>query len=76
MQGYWTSFIRSYDPNTYRVEGSPRWEAWTAGADADAGTGVGKEGDAEGWQRMLFDTQRTTEMEVVDEGLRGRCEYL
>ncbi|RDW81781.1 putative triacylglycerol lipase [Aspergillus mulundensis] len=29
MQGYWTSFIRSYDPNTYRYQGSPRWEEWS-----------------------------------------------
>ena len=29
VQGYWTSFIRSYDPNTHRKAASPRWEAWT-----------------------------------------------
>ncbi|KAL4977824.1 Alpha/Beta hydrolase protein [Aspergillus desertorum] len=28
MQGYWTSFIRSFDPNTHRHRGSPRWETW------------------------------------------------
>jgi carboxylesterase type B len=28
MQGYWTSFIRSHDPNTYRLPGSPLWEGW------------------------------------------------
>lgn len=28
VQGYWTSFVRSYDPNIYRVEGSPKWETW------------------------------------------------
>ena len=27
-QGYWTSFIRSYDPNKYRAEGAPVWEAF------------------------------------------------
>ncbi|THH03903.1 hypothetical protein EW145_g5916 [Phellinidium pouzarii] len=26
MQGYWTSFIRSFDPNKYRAPGSPVWE--------------------------------------------------
>ncbi|KAI4148808.1 MAG: hypothetical protein LQ340_004926 [Diploschistes diacapsis] len=28
MQGYWTSFIRSFNPNTYRAPGSPRWVHW------------------------------------------------
>ncbi|EME44433.1 hypothetical protein DOTSEDRAFT_53535 [Dothistroma septosporum NZE10] len=26
VQGYWASFIRSFNPNTYRVEGTPEWE--------------------------------------------------
>ena len=26
MQGYWTSFARSLDPNTFRAEGTPEWE--------------------------------------------------
>ncbi|KAH8119021.1 Alpha/Beta hydrolase protein [Phellopilus nigrolimitatus] len=25
MQGYWTSFIRTFDPNTFRASGSPEW---------------------------------------------------
>ncbi|KAH8119019.1 triacylglycerol lipase [Phellopilus nigrolimitatus] len=25
MQGYWTSFIRTFDPNTYRAPGTPEW---------------------------------------------------
>ncbi|EJU04788.1 triacylglycerol lipase [Dacryopinax primogenitus] len=29
MQAYWTSFIRSYDPNTYRLPGTPEWGQWT-----------------------------------------------
>jgi carboxylesterase type B len=28
MQRYWTSFIRSYNPNTYRAAGSPEWQPW------------------------------------------------
>jgi carboxylesterase type B len=31
MQGYWASFIRAYDPNTYRAEGAPEWAPWDAG---------------------------------------------
>ncbi|MCJ1397620.1 hypothetical protein MMC11_000816 [Xylographa trunciseda] len=46
MQGYWTSFIRSFDPDTHRAEGSPEWEQWGAGrrlrlvADGSAMEGV------------------------------------
>jgi carboxylesterase type B len=40
IQGYWTSFIRALDPNTYRAEGTPRWEEWTSG----------------GMERLLFNT--------------------
>lgn len=28
MQGYWTSFIRSFNPNTHRARGSPEWNTW------------------------------------------------
>lgn len=28
IQGYWQSFIRSFDPNLYRAKGSPVWELW------------------------------------------------
>jgi cholinesterase len=30
MQGYWTSFIRTYDPNTHRANGAPEWRPFTA----------------------------------------------
>ena len=30
MQGYWTSFIRTYNPNTFRAPGTPRWLPWSA----------------------------------------------
>ena len=43
VQGYWTSFIRSFDPNVYRAPGTPTWEQWT---------GVGT-------QRLLFQTNNT-----------------
>lgn len=29
IQGYWASFIRSYDPNKHRFKGAPVWEEWT-----------------------------------------------
>ena len=44
MQGYWTSFIRSFDPNTYRHPGTPVWGKWVAG----------------GWQRIRLEATTTT----------------
>ena len=29
VQGYWTSFIKNYNPNANRVAGSPTWGMWT-----------------------------------------------
>ena len=31
VQGYWTSFVKSFDPNPYRAEGMPEWEEWGVG---------------------------------------------
>ena len=31
MQGYWSSFIRSFDPNKYRSKGAPEWKTWGHG---------------------------------------------
>ncbi|KAE8334858.1 hypothetical protein BDV24DRAFT_169772 [Aspergillus arachidicola] len=28
MQGYWTSFIKTFDPNPHRYPGSPQWNTW------------------------------------------------
>ena len=66
IQGYWTSFIRSYNPNTYRVSGSAEWKVW-------GGDGLPEKGIEE---RLLFDTGGRTGMERIDQGLKGRCEYL
>lgn len=60
-QAYWTSFVRSYDPNTFRLEGSPRWEEWGTGESA--------------FQRLKFETN-VTAMETVDAAQRERCAYL
>ncbi|KAI9371926.1 Alpha/Beta hydrolase protein [Aspergillus egyptiacus] len=62
MQGYWTSFIRSFDPNTYRYPGTPRWETW------GEGSGIG--GD------RLFIRTGETRMESVPADQRERCQYL
>lgn len=43
IQAYFTSFIRTYDPNAYRLPGSPEWGQWTV---------YGKE-------RLMFQTNAT-----------------
>ncbi|KAJ9631956.1 hypothetical protein H2203_000357 [Taxawa tesnikishii (nom. ined.)] len=59
VQGYWTSFIRSFNPNTYRLAGTPEWEEWTQNNE---------------YRRMMFQTNNT-KMETVDAGLQSRCAY-
>ncbi|KAL9618080.1 MAG: hypothetical protein Q9160_007150 [Pyrenula sp. 1 TL-2023] len=51
IQGYWTSFIRSYNPNTYRLAGSPEWQEWSV----------------DGKQRLLFLTNGTSMESVPED---------
>lgn len=60
VQAYWTSFIRTFDPNAHRLDGAAEWQTWN-------GTGQ---------RRLLFQTGGNTEMEVVSEESRRRCKYL
>ncbi|KAK3112677.1 hypothetical protein LTR53_010795 [Teratosphaeriaceae sp. CCFEE 6253] len=60
IQGYWTSFIRCYDPNTHRLPGTPVWEAWTSDNE---------------FQRLRFQTN-ATQMEAVPADQQARCAYL
>lgn len=50
-QAYWTSFIRSFNPNTHRLPGTPEWGAWTL----------------DGYQRLLFQTNATAMETVPDD---------
>ncbi|KAJ6121794.1 Carboxylesterase type B [Penicillium capsulatum] len=61
VQGYWTSFIRSLDPNKHRDSSSPEWETWGTGKDA--------------YKRIYIRTNQT-KMEHVPQDQRDRCEYL
>lgn len=61
MQGYWSSFITSLDPNTKRLPSSPKWETWGQGGN--------------GYQRIFIRTDETR-METVPHGQRNRCKYL
>lgn len=66
VQGYWSSFIRSLDPNKHRAQGVPEWQTWNA-SKADA--------DAEGFRELFIKTGRT-KTKVVDSYLREVCAYL
>ena len=61
MQGYWTSFIVSLDPNTRRLESSPEWQTWGQGDNA---------------YRRIFIHTGETRMESVSQEQRVRCQYL
>lgn len=60
VQGYWTSFVRSLNPNTHRVPGSPVWEQWTS---------------ENRFRRLMFQTNNT-KMETVPTDQQQRCSYL
>lgn len=62
IQAYWTSFIRSLDPNTHRAPGSARWGSYYSVSGVP--------------QRLVFQNDGITQMEDVDSGLRSRCAYL
>jgi len=59
-QGYWTSFVRSHDPNKYRAPGLPEWEQWTS---------------QNSFRRLMFETGNT-KMETVPHDQQERCKYL
>ena len=59
MQGYWTSFVRTMNPNYRRAPGTPIWEPFASGT---------------GDQRILFMTN-STRMEVISTDQKTRCGY-
>lgn len=59
---YWSSFIRTGDPNAQKVASAPTWNPITAGQDV---------------QRLHFvNAVADNAMEVLDSGLAERCDYL
>ncbi|KAL8806816.1 MAG: hypothetical protein Q9182_001076 [Xanthomendoza sp. 2 TL-2023] len=68
LQGYWTSFIRDLDPNTYRLPGTPTWEQWGT-ADFNDRASLGR-------RRIVFQNQagKKTEMEEVSGKQWERCQ--
>ncbi|TGO25379.1 hypothetical protein BPAE_0081g00120 [Botrytis paeoniae] len=67
IQAYWTSFIRSKDPNTYKLKSAPRWGQLKTS----------------NYQRILFQAVNVTgtatanvTMETIPDGQMARCQYL
>ena len=69
MQGYWSSFIRVFDPNTYRHPGAPSWGKWTAKRF---------DNDEKGRTRILIQNNgiNQTKMETVNQEQWERCRKL
>ncbi|KAI1459741.1 alpha/beta-hydrolase [Annulohypoxylon moriforme] len=59
IQAYWTSFIRTFDPNTFKDPSSATWEKWDASKE----------------NRLLFETGGVTTMENVDDDTKAHCQY-
>lgn len=62
VQAYWISFIRCFDPNQYRLRGTPKWGEWNWSWET-------------GFNRLVYETNNTR-MENVDSVTKGRCGYL
>lgn len=60
IQSYWTSFIRSFDPNAFRLSDTAEWERWNGSSQ----------------RRLVFQTGGNTEMETVAQESQQRCKYL
>ena len=60
VQAYWTSFIKTFNPNTLRLDESAEWETW----------------NGNGQRRLVFQTGGPTEMETVSQESQGKCKYL
>ncbi|KAK2674757.1 Alpha/Beta hydrolase fold [Fusarium oxysporum f. sp. vasinfectum] len=59
IQAYWTSFIRTLDPNTHRDKSAVKWEQWTE----------------KGRKRIKFETGGKTKMERLSKDLQKKCDY-
>lgn len=82
FMSYHISFVRSLDPNTYREEGSPVWEAWDEKGKDDLVTSSpgGDEEENEiqqskpAMRRLVVETGNTR-MEEASEAELRRCEF-
>ncbi|KAF5595190.1 cholinesterase precursor [Fusarium subglutinans] len=59
IQAYWTSFIRTLDPNKHRDKSAARWDRWTE----------------KGRRRLKFETGGKTMMVKTSPDLQRKCAY-
>ncbi|KAM0562320.1 hypothetical protein ACHAPJ_002007 [Fusarium lateritium] len=59
IQGYWASFIRSYDPNTFRNANTSVWGPYSPAVK----------------QRMVFDTAGQTSTRNMTQTMQDKCNY-
>ena len=76
VQGYWTSFIRTGDPNLLRREGSPVWESWGGVGETMAAATRRRRDKGGGWRLLFPNEPAEVKMEMVSEDQADRCEYL
>ncbi|CAG1964463.1 unnamed protein product [Fusarium graminearum] len=58
-QGYWTSFIQSYNPNTYKYANAAIWQAYYKSQR----------------QRIVFEVGGRTLMQNITKTVKDRCDY-
>jgi carboxylesterase type B len=60
VQGYWISFIRSYNPNKYRLADTAMWGVYSKASR----------------RRLVFNTGGRTSLESMTLDLQDKCIYL
>jgi carboxylesterase type B len=63
IQSYWTSFIRSHDPNTFRAKSAPEWIGYNA------------QDDAKGGHRRLHFGNNGVGIEIVASAIQEKCKF-
>jgi hypothetical protein len=59
VQGYWTSFVQSYDPNKYRYGNAALWQAYSKAQR----------------HRIVFETGGRTVLQNTTQTIQDRCNY-
>ena len=72
IRGYWTSFMRTLNPNSHRAPDTAEWVPWAGPAGELRRRGGGHCGSQ---KRLVFGTGGATNMTAIDGGLKMRCDY-
>ena len=68
IQGYWTSFIRSFDPNKYKAAGAPDWQVWKGSS------GMNRMGFE--WKLPRSLAAKMEDVATEDPSQKKACDYL